>query len=366
MHSYKLAFLFIIGFIGCKSSQNIPQKYDVKPVLLHMSKTNQPDSLGFNLVSSIHNLLYPRIVSGDIALWKTPKKQVLINKEQFKQLEKESNRDFKDNEDLFIHEYWQLLNKHFEFSVSGLSFVGVNRVGQPISYGFIDAVDVINLLKTTRIPANQMGPSDLSYWNAIHSKLFNFNVVQFGNLNFKSNPEQSLLIKNQACFSKKVTRAFYVPRYSKRITYRIINPEINSNPENKIIYSTANQQINKNKQIILNMIQRRISSEELYLNWEVSSIRVVEKWSSHKSLPFQELEKILFKINGNTYSLSKQELSELGMTINLQGIAEYLSEKNFDFLIEKVNSEPILPQQSEDLYSKLIEDLSKNKPYDKN
>lgn len=358
MHLYRLFILFIIGsFFGCKSPSSLPSKYEMEPVLIYLSAIDQPDSIGFNLVESLNKLLYPRIKNGDIALWKTSSKKELINKIQFSELEKSSNKPFIKSNDLFIHEYWQLIGKEFDFMVRGFSFIGKSSNGEPVSFGFIDAVDVIGILKSVKIPTSNQGYSDISYWNAIHSKAFNFNIVQFGKKDFKINPESSVLLKNQACYSKSVKRNFYKPEKSKRITYKIISPSINSNVENKKIYTETENGINSNKQIILNINKKPFEPKDLIEYWKINTIRVIEKWSNYKNIPLQELEYLIIEVNGKDYKLSRHQIEELELSINLQGISEYLSEKNFDFIIEKINSETIPPQKSEEMYIKLIRNI---------
>ena len=358
MHLYRLLIFFVISsFWGCKTQSNLPSKYEIEPVLLHLASVDQPDSIGFNLVSSIHKLIYPLIQNGDIALWKTSKKKELVNKSQFLKIEESYDTRFVNSNDLFIHEYWQLIGKEFDFLVLGFSFVGKTSIGEPVSYGFVDAADVIGILKSIKIPTTHQGPSNMSYWNAIHSKQFNFNVVQFGNNDFKSNPELSVLLKNQACYSRSINRNFYVPEKSRRVIYKIISPNINSNLENKKIYTETESGINDNKQVILNITKKSVEPQDIIKPWSINSIRVIEKWSNYKNIPLQELEYLLLEINGKNYKLNKQEIEEVGLSINLQGISEYLSEKNFDFIIEKVNSESIPPQKSESMYTKLLKNI---------
>ena len=358
MHLYRLIFILIIGgFWGCKTKSNLPSKYEMEPVLLHLASVDQPDSNGFNLVSSIHKLIYPRIQNGDIALWKTSKKKELVSKSQFLKLELLNKTSFVNNNDVFIHEYWQLIGKEFDFLVRGFSFVGKSSIGEPVSYGFVDAADVIGILKSIKIPTTHQGPCDLSYWNAIHSKLFDFNVVQFGKKDFKSNPELSVLLKNQSCYSKSIERNFYKPEKSKRVAYKIISPTINSNSENFKIYKEIESGINDNKQVILNINKKSIEPQDIIKPWLINSIRVIEKWSTYKNIPLQELEYLFLEVNGKNYKLNKQQIEEIGFSINLQGISEYLSEKNFDFIIEKVNSETIPPQKSEIMYAKLLKNI---------
>ena len=43
----------------------------------------------------------------------------------------------------------------------------------------------------------------------------------------------------------------------------------------------------------------------------------------------------------------------MSIQINLQGFTEYLSEKRFGFLLERVNAEEIEPRKSEKIYNAL-------------
>lgn len=357
MRLHRVLILLSFAYAGCSVRSSIPKSYETEPVLLHLSKINQHDSIGFNMVSSFHEFIYPLIKNGDIALWKTPKKNILINKNQFAMMEELSETRFITNNDLFIHEYWQLLGKEFTFSIRGFSFIGISKTGKKTSFGYVDVNDITNLLKSTQISTNHKGPSDLSFWNGLNSKKFNFNIVQFGKKDFRTNPEQSVLLKNQACYSKDIKRNIYQPQPTKRVTYKILHPSINSNPENKKIYEEAETSINNNKQIVLNLNQQEIPLHTFIDYWQVKNIIVVEKWSSFKNIPFQELEYIQFEIKGISYQLSNRDLEELEMKINFQGIAEYLSEKNFDFLIQKINDENISPIQSETMYNTLLKTI---------
>ena len=117
------------------------------------------------------------------------------------------------------------------------------------------------------------------------------------------------------------------------------------------------QILNDNKQVIHNINNEPIKPQDMFKSWTINTIRVTEKWTTFKNIPLQELENIQLEINGENYSLNNQQIEEMGLIINLQGISEYLSEKNFDFIIEKVNDENILPQNSEDMYQKLLQNI---------
>lgn len=125
----------------------------------------------------------------------------------------------------------------------------------------------------------------------------------------------------------------------------------------KKIYTETENGINSNKQIILNINKKPFEPKDLIEYWKINTIRVIEKWSNYKNIPLQELEYLIIEVNGKDYKLSRHQIEELELSINLQGISEYLSEKNFDFIIEKINSETIPPQKSEEMYIKLIRNI---------
>ena len=68
MRLHRILILLSFAYAGCSVRSSIPKSYETEPVLLHLSKINQPDSIGFNMVSSFHEFIYPLITNGDIAL----------------------------------------------------------------------------------------------------------------------------------------------------------------------------------------------------------------------------------------------------------------------------------------------------------
>ena len=130
-----------------------------------------------------------------------------------------------------------------------------------------------------------------------------------------------------------------------------------SNVEKKKRYTETEKGINAKKQRSLKRKKKEGEPKDLIEERKRNTIRVIEKWSNYKNIPLQELEYLIIEVNGKDYKLSRQQIEELELSINLQGISEYLSEKNFDFIIEKINSETIAPQKSEEMYIKLIRNI---------
>lgn len=332
----------------------LPVEYDYTPALLHLDRYKQPDSLGFNLVEEIPKLLYAKILSKDVAIWDSPEKKVQISVENFLQMEKSAKSPFVGSSDLFMHQLWRIYKHNFFFTTVGFSFSGETKQGRKITYGFVDAGDIISLLRGANIPNNANGTHYLSYWDALNSMRYSFNLVQFGKFDFKDNPSFSFQLKEQALSSPRIKRQLYRIGTDKEIEYRIINPEISSNTQNRAIYSSFNTFVNQNKQTILNAGGSDFLSHLTIANWKVDMVIVKERWSKYKNIPFQELLGIQLFINGKSVYLEKMDIDEMGIKINLQGCEEFLSEKGFTFILQRINSQEIMAQESEYYYKALL------------
>lgn len=350
-----------ISLMACSTlNKGIPSSYDATPVLLHASSAKQADSIGFNLVRGLSEFLYPRILTGDIPLWENSEKRLIVGPQQMLKMEKNAKSPFVSGSDLFIHEYWQLFKRNFDFTVQGFSFTGTAKDGKTINYGYIDGPDVISLLDSENIPTNINGPANLTFWDALHSNTFGFNLVQFGEENFKNNPRLSPALQYQALYSPKVFREFYTLENTKAISYKVLSPRINSNKENLAFYQAIEKYVNNNKQTILNAGGDEYFSHIFLKPWKIENITVKESWGKYKNIPLQNLEEIELFIDQHAISLTSDQLVEMAVQVNLQGLEEYLSEKRFDFLLEQVNDQEIQPQKSEELYKALL-----SKPWNK-
>ncbi|MFY0643072.1 MAG: hypothetical protein JXR19_01245 [Bacteroidia bacterium] len=328
--------------------------YDYTPVLLHLDKDRQADSLGYNIVKEIHRLVYAKILSEDIALWSSPSKQVQIDKHSFMEMEKSAFVPFVESKHFFIHELWRIYKRSFSFGVIGFSFTGETKGGRKINYGYIDANDVILLMQDRNIPNNANGSTDLSYWDALHSMHFDFDLVQFGTDDFKEKPMRSFMLKDQAIVSNKIKRNLYPIIPAKLIEYKIISPDHSASAENAVAYKSLETFINENKQIILNAGGTAFLSHFNVPKWNLDNIIVVEKWTKYNQLPFQELLEIQLFIDGKSVTLGKEELEDLDVKINLMGIEEYMTDKSFLFILQKVNDQEIAAHESEQTYKALF------------
>ena len=71
------------------------------------------------------------------------------------------------------------------------------------------------------------------------------------------------------------------------------------------------------------------------------------------SVPFQQLKGVELFTEGHFVFLPKKALDELSIKINLQGLEEYITEKRFSFLLQRINNQEIVPREAEAYYNAL-------------
>ena len=70
-----------ICFLTFSDAAKLPKSYTSTPALLHISAIKQHDSIGFNIVKALQELIYPKLLTGDLALWQgSDKKKIVMKK----------------------------------------------------------------------------------------------------------------------------------------------------------------------------------------------------------------------------------------------------------------------------------------------
>src|SRR6187551_1964678 len=87
---------------------------EVKPVMLFLSAKDQPDTLGYNLVTELPAMLYEALVDGRIPLWDSPEKQIQILPKSLKAIEESNDLSFAASTRLFILEKWTVERKKLQ------------------------------------------------------------------------------------------------------------------------------------------------------------------------------------------------------------------------------------------------------------
>jgi hypothetical protein len=349
--------LLVLLFI-CSVSSALYASFDYTPVLVHLSKDKQHDTVGFNLVEEIPQLFYRRILNGEIILWDSPNKQAKISPEALLAIERSTETSMLNLKDLFLNEIWKSFKRDFEFNLVGFTFMNDNEGGQKVVYGFVDAEDVKLMLKSLIIPTNANGQANLTYWDAIYSASYPFNVVQFGKNTFQKNMMQSLELENTFFKNPKIKSNKVVLKEQKEIHYFMLP----NNEKNKVLFGSLGSYLNNNKEFFYNL-----GGDEIYSPFdpskkiEISKIEVVE--FRQKTNQFQQttILKFIIYVNGKPLeALDQTSLSKIDMLIDFKTIADYLNAHQNLIILTKINNQEV-PAIFSAYYIKALENDAWNK-----
>lgn len=317
--------------------------YRDKPVLTHLNKVEQNDTFGFNLVKSLPKLVYSLVKEDKLKLWDSPQKTIQITFSTLANIERSSNTLFIETKDLFFNEVWSSTRKKTTFNIVGFSFINKNEKGSSVSYGFIDMEDIFNMLADSIIPTNANGSHNITYLDALYSRNYHFNVVQFGSSTFKDDIAKSLLVKEKAFNKKKrVVNKVILPT-AKSVVYEIVNSE-----KSKPLYKAFQGFLNDNPEFFFNNGGNRIFTHLLSdFNFSISKIEITEIWDKNNGLTTYNPQYIRLYFNNIPLPpISIKEFNQYRLKIAFQDLKSALRIKDFDYMLTKINHEEIPSAQS--------------------
>ncbi|HNQ61134.1 MAG TPA: hypothetical protein PKJ62_02000 [Bacteroidia bacterium] len=318
------------------------------PVLLFLSKQDQADTLGFNIVDELPNLVYKEIMSGRVSLWDSPNKDLQIKPSSLKSLEESSGDDFSNSKQLFIYELWDLDRKKGDLKTVGFYFSSRTTKGDEISYGFVAFESLDSLFRQTRISSNANGNCELTFDQVLKSHYYFFNVVQVGEKKI-TNIKEALALKDEVkIFLSQKT----VPPSSdcKDIVYLVepIPGDSNTYKENSNnLIQKLQLYLNENKEVFYNLGGDRIKNFIQLQKVTITSIEIQEKWVKFPDKIQNELVSIkIFAENQALDLIAKSDIHILDMLIDFKSLGDFLNEKEFYFRIGKINDQEITEAQS--------------------
>ena len=327
--------------------------YTEVPVLIHLARAEQEDTFGFNLVEHLPSLIYKGIIDGKITLWDSPKKQIAISPEALKNIESSNSVSFAKTGNLFFNELWTSSPRKTEFVVLGLSFLSESPKGK-ISFGFVEILQALPLLSQT-IPTNVNGPAQISYIDAIYSRRYHFNLLQFGSRDFSSNPSSSFTIKKDAFYSKKKVSGLYKPKNTKMVTFVIEkNLSESDDPGSNCLHSIE-KFLNDNKEILFNIGgDKHFDFQNRLLDITITRIEVTEIWEKQgNQIVYSPYSVKIFANNKPMNILTFEEVAKWQLLINFKTLEDVLLEKAFNFSLYKINRD-LIPYTESAVYLKAL------------
>lgn len=317
--------------------------YRDKPVLTHLNVEEQRDTFGFNLVKSLPKLVYSLVKEDKVKLWDSPQKTIQITFATLTNIERSSKTLFIETKDLFFNEVWSSTRKKTTFNIIGFSFINKNDKGNSVSYGFIDMEDIYLLLADSIIPTNANGTHNITYFDALYSRNYHFNVVQFGKSTFKNDISKSLEVKLKAFNKeKRIINKVELPT-SKSVVYEILKSE-----KSKSLYKAFQGFLNDNPEFFFNNGGNRIFTHLLSdFNFSISKIEVTEIWDKVNGLTtYEPLHIQLYFNNIPLPPITIEAFNNYRLKIAFQDVKSALRIKNYNYLLKKINHQEIPPAQS--------------------
>ena len=335
---------------------------ETKAAMLFLSSKDQPDTLGYNIVSQLHLLMYNEIIEGKVALWDSPDKNVKILPSTLKQLEENSKLSFILSEQLFIFEKWSIDKKIFSFRISGFFFSNRSPDGEEVTYGFVDYNDVELLLTSSIISANANGNNYTTYKFILLNHLYFHNIVQLGNRKINS-VEESIKLKEE--YAPFIVTNNVRPADSKRISYLIERPDASTSLEVGVntfeLLKSIEDFLNSNNEVYLNYGGDSLSDFMNVGHVKVESLSVSEIWiKSDTSIESQLVDFTVNLNSGKLQTLSMEDLWKLNLKANEITLLDALKQKEFYFRILRINSESISEPESQK-YIKALKKASWNR-----
>lgn len=326
--------------------------YTDKPVIIHIDKSKQLDTNGFNIGKEIVNATYQLIIEEKISLYLSPRKESRISASSLMAIESSNSVDFKKVKDVFFHEYWTSNRRKTLFTIVGISFVAKSKAGENISLGYIDLKEAWPHFGAMKVYMNENGNAGMNITEAMYSRRYRFNIIQFGRKDFKAKPYKSIQCRKRAFNGKKEREALAPFKRNKRVKYLIQQRTSEPTEIGNLIYTNIASFLNQNKQVLLNIGGGKyFDYKTLNNDVAVTRIEVVEHISEFKEGGLNsEIQELLIYVNNKPLNpVSLKTLLIWDIIFNFNSIDDVLRGKKFNYTLLELNS-VFIPEEESDWY----------------
>ncbi|MBI1221733.1 MAG: hypothetical protein GC180_03930 [Bacteroidetes bacterium] len=319
------------------------------PTMIYLNSEEQADTIGYNLVKGMCELLYPKILDGSVPLYVSPAKELKIDRASLLALENSSGTRFDACPELFIYEYWSSNRKSTSFRIHGFSFVNKNQLGQKVAYGFIDLNDIDSLLRRVNITTTANGSFEVSFQNVLMSRHYTYHLVHMGEENFQSNPALSVKLKREAFQSGKAIPDLMPIPARKQFAYQVLKKKYTTDIDwSNQLLEAIETVLKENPELFLNYGGTRYDSfpSKAFFIPEVKGLLVEEIWvkSNHQVRLESAKIKITFA-QGDMLWMELNELEKYNLVLHFQSLRDILVNKPFAYDLFQVNDQAVDPEK---------------------
>lgn len=340
----KAILLLLFLLISCQSWSQIP-------VILRVKAEEQEDTLGVNLVKETTKITYEAIKDGKVQLWDSPKKEVSISFNSLTQIEKSSGLKFTDQQLIFIYEIWNNEKKKLTSETQGFLFSSKLDNGDAVVFGYVEYDGLKNCIATAQPSINANGDCYLNINNYLAKKKYNYQILQFGdkvinNITDSKSLKESFIGGNKFnvdAVSKDTVESKYV-EWTLSSSEKLSGSKAQASRD---FINALTNYFHQNLEVLYNLSGK--NAEDILQNgtWKISSVSFAEIWKKKEGVVASSPLWMSVSIDTTVIdSIYTDNLVNWDFTVNGQNWLDYIQQKNFLYLIVKVNSDRIPLEKS--------------------
>lgn len=354
---YKLFFLSILFFTKAVDAQI--------PVILRVTSAEQSDTNGYNFVKELTRISHDAIMSGKTRLWNSAAKDFQLLPQSLSSIEKSSGVSFKDQEVIFIYEYWTNAGSELKSTTTGFLFSGKSARGEDVEFGYIEYQDLQSVFVQERVRSNVNGNFNTSMENLLLSKKFNYQFLQFAG-KVIDNVSDSRKIREEYIGSRRFNPGAFaqneVPQ--KMVVWTLdYSPDqsMKKSAEGNRLLIALQDYLRENEEVFYNLGGDKIPAAHTKAKWRVTRIEVEELWKKiNEEVLFDPLMLTLYVNDSALTTIPYRDLIKMDVKVEEIQLMDFLRLKSFNFVIRKINQDEILRSESY-LYAKALTEAEWNK-----
>ena len=354
---YKLFFLSILFFTKAVDAQI--------PVILRVTSAEQSDTNGYNFVKELTRISHDAIMSGKTRLWNSAAKDFQLLPQSLSSIEKSSGVSFKDQEVIFIYEYWTNAGSELKSTTTGFLFSGKSARGEDVEFGYIEYQDLQSVFVQERVRSNVNGNFNTSMENLLLSKKFNYQFLQFAG-KVIDNVSDSRKIREEYIGSRRFNPGAFaqneVPQ--KMVVWTLdYSPDqsMKKSAEGNRLLIALQDYLRENEEVFYNLGGDKIPAAHTKAKWRVTRIEVEELWKKiNEEVLFDPLMLTLYVNDSALTIIPYRDLIKMDVKVEEIQLMDFLRLKSFNFVIRKINQDEILRSESY-LYAKALMEAEWNK-----
>lgn len=328
------------------------------PVILRVTAAEQADSIGCNIVRELCRITYNAILSGKVKLWNSSNKEFSIIAKSLLEIDASSNTQFVNQEVIFIYEMWTNTNKELKSTTTGFLFSNRNAKGEDVEYGFVEYADLQEFLLRERVETNANGNFNANLAGFLNAKNYNYQFLQFAG-KVINNINDSKSIRDEYIGKLRFNvNAFSMNEVPQKLVVWTLDRSAETNSEkvtkgNELLTAIGDY-LKNNQEVFFNLGGDKVFNYTQKAKLKVNKIEVSELWKRvGEELLFDPLGLIIYINDSPLNEIPYKDLIKLEVMINNKLLIDNIREKNFNFIIRKINQQEIARSQSY-LYQKAL------------